>query len=141
MPRRRTLTVSTIGRSKGDHELTVTVLDEAGGTFTETQDIFVDNTPPENNPTVIVTVGSGTINPLPSPPGDGTTPPPGGPVCRSPRLSMFLDQRPLRFHCRVPVLAAGRKYRFAGRLRALRARSAVGRRAARSCRSGTGYAG
>jgi hypothetical protein len=38
---------------------------------------------------------------------------PEAPVCE---LSMALDQRPLRWRKGAPVLAAGRAYRFAGRL-------------------------
>ena len=37
-------------------------------------------------------------------------------VCASPELTMMLDQRPVRWRRGVPVLAAGRSYRFAGRL-------------------------
>jgi hypothetical protein len=36
--------------------------------------------------------------------------------CRSPRLSVFLDQRPLRISRGVPVLQSGKRYRFRGRL-------------------------
>ena len=37
-------------------------------------------------------------------------------ACRSPRLSVELDSKPLRITRGVPVLLAGKKYRFDGRL-------------------------
>ena len=36
--------------------------------------------------------------------------------CRSPRLSVFLAQKPLRVSSGVPVLKTGKRYRFSGRL-------------------------
>jgi hypothetical protein len=36
--------------------------------------------------------------------------------CRSPRLSVFLAQKPLRVRRGVPVLKSGKRYRFKGRL-------------------------
>ena len=64
---------------------------------------------------VDVQIGSGTISPQPSSAGGGV----GGdsaPSCASPRLSMRLAEKPLRYRRGVPVLAAGRTYRYAGRL-------------------------
>ncbi len=110
------LSVPTVG-SDGERTLEITVLDEAGAEYVRTEEITVDNTPPANNPVVIVSVGSGAINPQPSPPGDGGPQPPGGsPQCRSPRLSMYLAQDPLRYRRGVPSLVSGRRYRFEGRL-------------------------
>ena len=36
--------------------------------------------------------------------------------CRSPRLSVFLAQKPLRVSRGTPVLKRGKRYRFSGRL-------------------------
>jgi hypothetical protein len=78
------------------------------------------NKPVVSNPTVVVSVGGGAKNPQSGPNGPGgPTGPSGTDGCRSPRLSMFLAQRPLRIKRGVPVLAAGRKYRFRGRLTCL----------------------
>ena len=111
------LTVATTTVPDGVHHLQVTVVPGAGDpVVVYDREITVDNTPVVSNPSVTITVGSGTISP--SPPGGGGGPPPPGAVgaCASPRLSMFLAQTPLRFRRAVPVLAAGRRYRFSGRL-------------------------
>ncbi len=94
----------------------VSVLDVSGAEFVQTSQITVDNAPIPNNPVVVVSVGSGNLSPSPPPPGGTDPPPAGAPTCKSPRLSMFLDERPLRYRRGVPVLKAGRKYRFEGRL-------------------------
>jgi hypothetical protein len=114
-----TLSLPTAGVPDGAHTLSVIAQDAAGnvGTLVQ-QTITVANTPPPQHSSVTVTVGSGTTT---GPPSSG---PGGGGVagegdehgCRSPRLSMLLAQRPLRFHHGVPVLARGRAYRFSGRL-------------------------
>ncbi len=111
------LTVETSAVSDGVHRLQVTVTPGAGpAVVVYDEAITVDNTPVVSTPSVTVTVGSGTISP--SPPGGGGGPPrPGGVgACASPRLSMFLAQSPLRFRRAVPVLVAGRRYRYSGRL-------------------------
>jgi len=103
--------------SDGDHVLTVVIEDMDGGRWDMWSQVFeVDNTPVVSTPTVTVSIGSGSIV-LPPPPGSGPPPPSGGAGgCASPRLSMFLAQKPLRFRRVVPVLAAGRRYRFLGHL-------------------------
>ena len=111
------LTVATTAVPDGVHRLQVTVVPGAGDpVVVYDQAITVDNTPIVSTPSVTITVGSGTI--APSPPGGGGGPPPPGGVgaCVSPRLSMFLAQTPLRFRRAVPVLVAGRRYRYQGRL-------------------------
>jgi hypothetical protein len=112
-----TLEAPTVGFPDGPHVLTVTVRDAAGnvGTLVD-QTVNIANTPPKNNSTVTVSVGSGKIR---GPSGSG---PGGGPVspeeasCASPRLEVFLASRPLRIRNGLPVLAAGHKYRWHGKL-------------------------
>jgi hypothetical protein len=64
---------------------------------------------------VTVQIGSGSTTPQPSPP-DGPVGGDSGPSCASPRLSMRLASKPLRYRHGVPVLAAGKSYRYAGEL-------------------------
>jgi hypothetical protein len=87
---------------------------------TTTQPINVLNTLPVNTPTQQLSIGtSGIVIPQENQPSPG---PSGGVAgslssqCRSPRLSVFLDQKPLRVRRGVPVLKAGKRYRFSGRL-------------------------
>jgi hypothetical protein len=114
-----TLTIKTKEFADGMYRLEIVVRDEAGEEFRRLEDIEIYNNRPKSNPTVVVEIGSGTSNPNPSPPG-GPVRPGDAPVCRSPRLSVFLDQPPLRIRRGVPVLRAGRKYRFEGRLTCVR---------------------
>ena len=102
--------------SDGDHVLTVVVEDMDGGLWPMwSQQFEVDNTPIVSTPTVTVSIGSGAIDLPPS--GSGPPPPSGSAhACVSPRLSMFLAQRPLGFRRGVPVLSAGLRYRYLGRL-------------------------
>jgi hypothetical protein len=112
------LTVPTTGVPDGPARLEVTI-EDAAGTVTHVVDrtITVNNKPVVSTSTVTVSVGAGAKIPQQGPGGPGG---PAGPSditgCASPRLSMFLAQRPLRIRRGVPVLAAGRKYRFRGRL-------------------------
>jgi hypothetical protein len=112
------LTAPTYRVPEGPARLEVTV-EDAAGTVTHVVDktITVNNKPVVSTSTVTVSVGAGSKKPQTGPDG------PGGPAapadtsaCASPRLSMFLAQRPLRVRRGVPVLAAGRTYRFRGRL-------------------------
>jgi hypothetical protein len=120
------LNLNTKQVADGERELIVSVEDVNGvDTTILRQTLLVENTervPPCKRETIYdpcaitVSVGSGRISlPQPSPPG------PVGPgstdqSCRSPRLSMRLSQRPLRFRRGVPVLLRNRVYRFSGRL-------------------------
>lgn len=104
----------------GPYTLTVSVEDWAGNVTTTTQPINVLNTLPVNTPTQQLSIGtSGIVIPQENQPSPG---PSGGVAgslssqCRSPRLSVFLDQKPLRVRRGVPVLKAGKRYRFSGRL-------------------------
>ena len=112
------LHLPTTGVADGPHTLTVMAQDAAGnvGTLVD-ETITVANTPPDNHSTVTITVGSGqtTVPPPGSGPGDGGVPGEGDENgCRSPRLSVFMSQRPLRYRHGVPVLVRGRPYRFIG---------------------------
>ena len=110
------LAVDTNDVADGERLLVVTISDVNGAQKEILrQMITVDNRPNVSTPTVTVQIGSGPYNPPSSPPGGGV----GGesaPSCVSPRLSIGLAQRPLRYRRGVPVLAAGRTYRYAGRL-------------------------
>jgi hypothetical protein len=110
----------------GERELVVTLEDVNG----ERSEILrrtitidhreVDPTPcPSASPfhcALTIQIGSGAISPQPSPDGGGDVGGDSGPVCASPRLSMALASKPLRRRRGVPVLAAGRAYRYAGTL-------------------------
>ena len=110
------LTVVTSTKADGIHLLEVVVENSEGEQFLWERELEIDNTPPQSTPTVTVSVGSGNVV-LSPPPGGGQTDPQGTDRgCAAPRLSVFLDDDPLRFRRGVPVLARGRKYRFAGRL-------------------------
>jgi hypothetical protein len=122
-PARASLDVDTTEVPDGQRELVVWVTD-ANGMASELlrREITVENTPRPSPCTVrdhtcavTVQIGSGTISPQPSPPGGGV----GGETassCASPKLSMRLASKPLRYRRGVPVLAAGRTYRYAGHL-------------------------
>jgi hypothetical protein len=112
------LTVPTASKADGTHRLEVIIEDELGRRFEWERSFEIDNTPPVSTPVVTVNVGSGSLVPSPPPEdgGGGTDPRPTERGCRAPRLSMFLAQSPLRLRRRVPVLAAGRRYRYTGRL-------------------------
>ena len=111
------LRVATTAVPDGVHRLQVTITPGAGApVVVYDEPITVNNTPIVSTPTVTVSIGSGAIS-EPPPSGSGPPPPAGGTSgCVSPRLSMFLAQSPLRIRRGVPVLAAGRRYRYLGRL-------------------------
>jgi hypothetical protein len=115
------LRVPTRAVVDGTQRLEVTVEDGAG-TVTHVVDqlVTVNNAPVVSTPSVTVSVGGGAKTPQPDDGGPGPVGPGAQDGCRSPRLSMFLAQRPLRVRRGVPVLAANRKYRFAGRLTCVR---------------------
>jgi hypothetical protein len=123
-PARVILDVDTTEVTDGRRELVVWVTDEDGSsTELLRREITVENTPRPSpcvkkvtgECEVTVDVGSGTITRQPSPPG-GPVGGESGPSCASPRLSMRLASKPLRYRRGVPVLAAGRSYRYAGEL-------------------------
>jgi hypothetical protein len=113
-----TLEVPTTEVGDGPHQLTVTARDAAHNVATLVdQTITVANTPPKDTSTVTVTIGSGKVS------GPSGSKPPGGgggggeeKGCASPQLDVFLASKPLGIRRGTPVLLAGRKYRFRGRL-------------------------
>ena len=77
------------------------------------------NTLPINTPTQTLSIGTSGITTQGGQNGSGDSGGVGGASaqqCRSPRLSVFLDQKPLRVSRGVPVLRANKRYRFTGRL-------------------------
>jgi hypothetical protein len=114
------LDVDTTAYPDGTHHLTVTIRDTASRSYTIEKDLEVWNHRPTGSPTATLNIGS-----APGTPPQGSVNPgaPGGGVegaaatsCKSPRLSMFLDQKPLRVSKGVPVLLKNKRYRFTGRL-------------------------
>jgi hypothetical protein len=113
---RASLKIDTNDVTVGNHDLVVRVLDANGASHEiERVTLSVERMPVFTN-TVEVRLGSGQINPPGSPPPGGGVKPDAGPSCRSPRLSMRLASKPLRFRRGVPVLKRGRVYRYVGRL-------------------------
>ena len=115
------LTAPTAGVADGPQRLEVTVEDGAGRVVhVVDRTITVANVQPPVPSTVTLTLGSG-----PSTGGSGTTETPPGGVggeqsgCRAPRLTVVLAQRAARVRRGVPLLAAGRRHRFQGRLTCL----------------------
>jgi hypothetical protein len=100
----------------GERDLVVTVEDVTGQrSEILRRTITIDHRVPLSTPSVTVQIGSGSINPPSSPP-PGPVRPDSGPTCVSPRLSMRLTSKPLRYRRGVPVLKRGRSYRYAGTL-------------------------
>ena len=114
-PATLTLPVDTKRVPDGQRVLVVTV-EDVNGVDSELfrRTLSIENAPRVFTPTVTVQIGSGPIPPPPLP--GGSVGGDAGPTCASPRLTMRLAQRPLRYRRGVPVLAAGRKYRYKGRL-------------------------
>jgi hypothetical protein len=118
---------------EGSHVLLVTVTDAAGNTTTLVdQTIEVQSPPPPGSNTVTIGIGSGGGPPEGGPPGGGKGRNGGrgkvsgassSNVCRSPLLSMRFASRPVRYvkfkAQRIPVLRAGRRYRYSGQLTCL----------------------
>jgi hypothetical protein len=107
----------------GPQTLVVTI-EDANGEKTEIlkRVILVENNRPApacqitiHTCRISVDIGSGSITPQPSSP-DGPVGGESGPSCASPRLSMRLASKPLRYRRGVPVVAAGKSYRYAGEL-------------------------
>jgi hypothetical protein len=120
-----TLPFSTGSLADGFYDLHIVLTDVNGVTGTvpiKTDGLFqIWNYRPAGSSTATLSVGSSVPQPAPSGGGGG-----GGSQggvkgasagsCTSPKLSMVLDQKPLRVSHGVPVLVAGKKYRFTGRL-------------------------
>jgi hypothetical protein len=120
------LLVDTLAVADGVHQLTVTATDAAGNVATLVDQPFtVLNHPPPFSSSAILAIGNNT------PGQDGGGSAGGGGVagtggattpataCATPRLSLFLAQRPLRVSHGIAVLRSGARYRFSGRLTCL----------------------
>jgi hypothetical protein len=113
------MALDTQALADGAHHVVVSVTDADGHTITPVdQSVEVLNHPATGSPTATLNLGAGAATPQGAQ-GNGS----GGGVegasassCTSPRLSMLLAQRPLRVSHGVPVLQAGKRYRFSGRL-------------------------
>lgn len=106
----------------GTHRLQVRVTDAAGNEATLFDGEFAVAGPdPVNVSTVTIAIGDQHAATKPPTTGgaltDQTTQP--TPACLAPRLSMWLDQRPVRVAGRKPVLRASARYRFRGHLTCL----------------------
>jgi hypothetical protein len=114
-----TLSLNTTDFADGTYDLRIVVADVTGNgrTVLDDPDFQIWNNRPTGSNTATLTVGSG-VPPLAS----GASGSSGGvrgasaASCTAPKLSMILDQRPLRIRHGVPVLVAGKRYRFTGRL-------------------------
>jgi hypothetical protein len=131
------LPVPTPTLGDGAHRLRVTATDAAGNTTVLVdQDLNVSNTPPDRQSTALLTLGTpgttpgggGSTGTVTGTGGDGsgtvggvggTTTSGGGASCASPKLSVFLKDRPLRVVKGVPVLRRNGRYRFTGTLTCL----------------------
>jgi hypothetical protein len=117
------LAALTTGIPDGPQRLEVTVEDGAGRvTHILDRTVTVANTPPQYSSSVTLRVGS---DPDTGPSGGASDPPGVGGEqsgCRSPQLAVVLSRRAVRIRRGVPLLAAGKRHRFNGRL---------------TCRSGT----
>lgn len=112
-----TLPVNTKVITDGSHQLQVVVTDAAGLTSVFNQTIQIQNNPPKQTNTATIGVGSGASE------GEtnlgnnfGITP-----TCLSPKLTMKLADRPLRWaKHHIPVLRRGKGYLFKGKLTCLK---------------------
>jgi hypothetical protein len=113
------LPVDLSGQPVGAHRLQVRVADAAGNEAdVYDAELAVAGPDPVFTPTVTLKVGDPRPSGSGSAAGAGGSAPAAGtvPQCLRPRLSMALDQRPLRVARGHPVLRAGGRYRFRGRL-------------------------
>jgi len=116
------LKVAATGLAAGIHHRKVTLYDAVGNSAVILDEDFEILRP--EPPVSIRELSIGTSNlfiPEPSPnpnvnPNGGGTKGAQAGSCRSPRLSVSLNQKPLRISKGVPVLQYGKKYRFTGRL-------------------------
>jgi hypothetical protein len=107
------LPVNPAGLLDGQHTLVVRVADAAGNVTAQTLPLETVHIVPASS-SATLTVGNG-----PGARGGGGTGEVAGATassCRGPKLSMLLDQKPLRVSHGVPVLERGTRYRFRGRL-------------------------
>jgi hypothetical protein len=115
------LPLTTTAFANGPHTFEVRVSDWAGnvGVWRPTEPWSILNNPDLGSPTQTLSIGSSGVDQPPAPPNPRSGGGVGGAQsssCRSPRLSVSLDSRPLRISKGRPVLLAGKRYRFEGRL-------------------------
>jgi hypothetical protein len=103
----------------GDHAVAFRVFDAAGNMWEKKDTLRIENHIDLGSATQTLTIGT-TVPSRQGTGGNGTGS--GGVAgatagsCRSPKLTMLLDQKPLRISKGAPVLKRGRTYRFRGRL-------------------------
>jgi hypothetical protein len=103
----------------GDHTLVVKVFDAAGNETDETRALEVVNHPNLGRPSATLTIGTSVPGAQESGGVSGGTGGVAGATassCSRPKLSVVLNQKPLRIRHSVPVLKQGKRYRFRGRL-------------------------
>jgi hypothetical protein len=118
-----TLSYDTNQFADGAHRLDVKLYDGAGNEFDVRSGyaFTITNHPDPGNPSATLSIGSGNTRQT-SGSGGSATGGTGGVAgasatsCGSPKLSMFLSQKPLKVSNGVPVLKYGKRYRFRGRL-------------------------
>jgi hypothetical protein len=117
---RTSLDVDTTSLADGPHALVVRVLDAAGNETDDAHTLEVANHVDLGSPTQTLTVGTavGTRGGSNSG-GEGGVAGATASSCTRPKLSMLLDQTPLRVSHGVPVLQRGHRYRFRGTLTCL----------------------
>lgn len=114
--RAASLRLDLAGFGAGPHRLRVLVGDVAGNVTAVFDGVVVVAGPrPAHSPIVQVRFGR-SGSPTPAPPVLPPVVPPRPPRCAAPWLSMMLAERPLRVRRGRPVLIAGRRHRFRGRL-------------------------
>jgi hypothetical protein len=123
-PASTTLTYNTSGLPEGLHRRTITVYDAAGNSADAMDETFSVFHPKPGSSTATLNIGTSGPTVLPGADGAGSagSGSSGGVLgssstsCRSPKLSMFLSQKPLRTSNGVAVLKRNKRYRFNGRL-------------------------
>jgi hypothetical protein len=118
------LRAPTTGVADGPHRLEVTVQDGAGRvSHVLDRIVTVANTVPDHSSSVTLEIGAGgTSAPSGDPPpadGPGVGGAGGTAACHAPRLSVVLKRRAVRVRRGLPLLARGKRHRFAGRLTCL----------------------
>jgi hypothetical protein len=120
-PASTTLEWDTSGLPEGVHRRVVTIFDAAGNSVDAIDETFTVVHPNPGTNTQTLNIGTSGPTVLPGTGSTGSTGSGGvagtsAQSCRTPRLSMFLSQKPLRVRKGVPVLKRNKRYRFNGRL-------------------------
>lgn len=115
------LKVTPTGLAAGIHHRKVTLYDAVGNATVILDEDFEILRPEAPISSRELSIGTSNLfipdlNQNVNPPGGGGTAGSQAGACRSPRLSMSLNQKPLRISKGIPVLQAGKRYKFRGRL-------------------------